>query len=397
MSMYHDVEKEGCRTSITEADHGDEAASSRSRKRSYSGDIRCESPGAVYNNDSRPNSIRSVRRDRSASRDREYNPSISSQHVRFSVDSRLERRRSFDSTTAGRRRSRESGHGPPGPIVTESYQMPLPRNVRHTLHLDRDDPGDWAVNHHLPNLIARLDEPELSSVGSKLNDLSTKLREIQYGRKSDPTPSSEDGMRFRISFAEVQRMRIRKLQCQLVRHVVKMRLNGSESPGWEQTLEQYIKALQDHDYMESRSKSIRDPFLATGEYGVDNYVLNCNIDSALAKDITKHVDSLRTWDVRPAGANDPITGTRGSNVAKTWYRGFKERIVIAAAGGAFLVGPMWIMVLKNGLYASLISTTAFVTAFGILMAYFLDEAKDVLASTAAYAAVLVVFVGTSNP
>ncbi|KAI8246015.1 UDP-glucose 4-epimerase [Colletotrichum sp. SAR 10_77] len=300
MSVYRDVEKEGCRTSITEADHGDEAASSRSRKRSYSGDIRRESPGGVYNNDSRPNSI-------------------------------------------------------------------------------------------------RLDEPEVGFVGSKLNGVSTKLREIQYGRKSDPTPSSEDGMRFRISFAEVQRMRIRKLQCQLVRHVVKMRLNGSESPGWEQTLEQYIKALQDHDYMESRSKSIRDPFLATGEYGVDNYVLNCNIDSALAKDIAKHVDSLRPWDVRPAGANDPITGTRGSNVAKTWYRGFKERIVIAAAGGAFLVGPMWIMVLKNGLYASLISTTAFVTAFGILMAYFLDEAKDVLASTAAYAAVLVVFVGTSNP
>ncbi|KAK2022783.1 hypothetical protein LX32DRAFT_686945 [Colletotrichum zoysiae] len=175
-----------------------------------------------------------------------------------------------------------------------------------------------------------------------------------------------------------------------------MRLNGKESPGWEQTLEQYIKALQDHDYMESRSKSIRDPFLATGEYNVDNYVLNCNIDSALANDIKGEVDSLKPWDVGPDASSDPITGTRRSNVAKTWYRGFKERLVIAAAGGAFLVGPMWIMVLKDGLYASLVSTTAFVTAFGILMAYFLNEAKDVLASTAAYAAVLVVFVGSSN-
>lgn len=149
--------------------------------------------------------------------------------------------------------------------------------------------------------------------------------------------------------------------------------------------------------MENRSESIRDPFLATGEYGVDNYILNCNIDSVLAKDISNRVDSLKPWDSESDQSNEPITGTRGRNVEKTWYRGFRERLVIAAAGGAFLVGPMWIMVLHGGLYTSLISTTAFVTAFGILMAYFLNEAKDVLASTAAYAAVLVVFVGTSNP
>ncbi|KAK2779150.1 hypothetical protein CKAH01_11409 [Colletotrichum kahawae] len=141
--------------------------------------------------------------------------------------------------------------------------------------------------------------------------------------------------------------------------------------------------------MENRSKSNRDPFLATGEYNVDNYVLNCNIDSVLANEITTYAKSIRSWDMNPDESSEPITGTRGSN-------GFKERIVIAAAGGAFLVGPMWIMVLNGGLYTSLISTTAFVAAFGVLMAYFLNEAKDVLASTAAYAAVLVVFVGTNN-
>ena len=46
-------------------------------------------------------------------------------------------------------------------------------------------------------------------------------------------------MRFRVSFAEVQRMRIRKLQCQMVRHVVEMRVKGQESDGWEDTLEKY--------------------------------------------------------------------------------------------------------------------------------------------------------------
>ena len=163
-----------------------------------------------------------------------------------------------------------------------------------------------------------------------------------------------------------------------------------------------VKALQDHDYMEKRSKSIRDPFLATGEYAIDNYVLNSNIDDKLAKDPDiRHDASIRTWEyVQPGDPTqdyEPICGTRSDNITKTWWRNFKERIVLATIGGALLIGPMWLMVLKSGLYTSLISTTGFVAGFGVLLAYYLEEANDVLAGTAAYAAVLVVFVGTSSP
>lgn len=86
-------------------------------------------------------------------------------------------------------------------------------------------------------------------------------------------------------------------------------------------------------------------------------------------------------------------------IAKAWYLAFKDRVLLAAVGGAFLVGPMWLMVLQSGLYTTLITTTVSVAGFGILMAYFLEEGKDVLGSTAAYATVLVVFVGasTQNP
>lgn len=160
-----------------------------------------------------------------------------------------------------------------------------------------------------------------------------------------------------------------------------------------------VKALQDHDYMEERSKSFRDPFLATGEYAFDNYVLNYNIDKELANKKLDHVASLKHWE--PADTSDPkqeyesICGTRNANIAKAWYLGFRNRVLLAAVGGAFLIGPMWLMVLQSALYTTLITTTAFVAGFGILMAYFLEEGKDVLGSTAAYAAVLVVFVGTS--
>ena len=159
-----------------------------------------------------------------------------------------------------------------------------------------------------------------------------------------------------------------------------------------------VKALQDHDYMEGRSKSTRDPFLASGEYLVDNYILNCNIDKILATDKElKLEDSLTSWEDKSSSVYESICGTRSHNLARTWYRGFRERVFLAAIGGAFLIGPMWVMVLRPEVYTSLIVTTALVTGFGVLMAYFLEHGKDVLASTAAYAAVLVVFVGTSSP
>ncbi|KAK4211281.1 hypothetical protein QBC37DRAFT_290673, partial [Rhypophila decipiens] len=291
----------------------------------------------------------------------------------------------------------------------------VPGSSKDRIHLDREAPGDFVIRHHRDSLVVRLEDYEPGKLQSTVAGMKTKLSNLRPGkspsdddkddeeaqRKKNAAAASGDGKRFRISFAEVQRMKIRKLQCQLVRHVVKMRLDGHESPGWEDTLEKYIKALQDHVYMEKRSKSIRDPFLATGEYAVDNYVLNCNIDNILADDPSiKLASSLRPWEPHqtrdPLHNFEPICGTRSGNIARTWYHGFKNRVVLAALGGAFLIGPMWLMVLKAGDLTGLIATTGFVAAFGITIAYFLEEGKDVLASTAAYAAVLVVFVGTST-
>ncbi|KAM7201626.1 hypothetical protein V8F33_003175, partial [Rhypophila sp. PSN 637] len=302
----------------------------------------------------------------------------------------------------------------------------VPGSSKNIIHLDREAPGDFVIRHHRDSLVVRLEDYEPGKLQSTVAGMKTKLSNLRPGKrqgdddkddeeaqrkKKNAAAASGDGKRFRISFAEVQRMKIRKLQCQLVRHVVKMRLDGHESPGWEDTLEKYsmpytsflssLHALQDHDYMEKRSKSIRDPFLATGEYAVDNYVLNCNIDNILADDSSiKLASSLRPWEPHqtrdPLHNFEPICGTRSGNIARSWYHGFKNRVVLAALGGAFLIGPMWLMVLRAGDLTGLIATTGFVAAFGITMAYFLEEGKDVLASTAAYAAVLVVFVGTSS-
>lgn len=77
---------------------------------------------------------------------------------------------------------------------------------------------------------------------------------------------------------------------------------------------------------------------------------------------------------------------------------------MAIIGGVFLIGPMWLMVLRNELYTTLITTTAFVFGFGLIISVgpiFIVGSKigveTVFSATAAYAAVLVVFVGTTTP
>lgn len=62
-------------------------------------------------------------------------------------------------------------------------------------------------------------------------------------------------------------------------------------------------------------------------------------------------------------------------------------------GGTSLLVPMWLMVLNNTLYTTLAITTVAVALFGLLVAWLLEDGNDILGSTAAHAAVLMVFVG----
>lgn len=85
--------------------------------------------------------------------------------------------------------------------------------------------------------------------------------------------------------------------------------------------------------------------MATGEYVINNYVLNCNIDKVLTDDPDLEPDSsLGPWEKidpdNPKQDYEPICGTRSNNIAMAWYRSFKELVVLAAVGGAFLVRPM---------------------------------------------------------
>jgi len=96
------------------------------------------------------------------------------------------------------------------------------------------------------------------------------------------------------------------------------------------------------------------------------------------------------WEYPRNGLADPIDGTRPEALRAFWR---KTRAAFVGAG--FLIGPMWLLALKQQLYLQLGATTGFVLGFGLVMAFSVDKVDQVFASTLAYAAVLMVFVGLS--
>lgn len=73
------------------------------------------------------------------------------------------------------------------------------------------------------------------------------------------------------------------------------------------------------------------------------------------------------------------------------------RFAMAFTGGAFLVVPMIVMTLRQSQTKSLVTVSVAVTLFALILSFVVRVSNvETLVSTATYAAVLVVFVGTST-
>jgi hypothetical protein len=149
--------------------------------------------------------------------------------------------------------------------------------------------------------------------------------------------------------------------------------------------------MRDYDYMLEVTKLPNDYFYATGERAVDRYVIRRLVGN-LSLEGTLKCDPVELW----ADDKSPIGGTRYLNARKTRMKAFWERMCVATIGGGLLLGPMWLMMLRDDLYTRLITTTACVAFLGMFGSFWLEKSDQVLQITAAYAAVLVVFVGLTN-
>jgi hypothetical protein len=230
----------------------------------------------------------------------------------------------------------------------------------------------WTIDHHRSNIIEHV--------------LAGTSQGTETASNLGKQPWS-----YRINFVELQRIRLRQLQRELVGHAVDIYFNIEEPEGWESKLRDYVQALQDYDYMGRHDNSV-DPFIVTGE----RYVERCMLHEAMkkepnAKDGLRKVGTLGFWEDSTSKPT-PIGDTRAANRRQMFY----SRVGVAAVAGAFLIGPMWLMVLHNTVYTGLVTTTVCVAVFGLIMAIRLNTSMEVLSSTAAYAAVLVVFVGLTT-
>jgi hypothetical protein len=151
--------------------------------------------------------------------------------------------------------------------------------------------------------------------------------------------------------------------------------------------------MQDYDYVHSCVKRPNDPFVVTSSRLIDRII----IQHALSKiRSSPHEGAKFTVDLSPETEANPIGGTRLKAFEEARLKLYASNFSMAAIGGGFLIAPMWLMVLHNTIWTTLSTTTVCVLFFGALMSWQLNGPIEVLSATAAYAAVLVVFVGANT-
>lgn len=150
------------------------------------------------------------------------------------------------------------------------------------------------------------------------------------------------------------------------------------------------QALRDLDYMQAKATQgvEHDPFLLQSSKLLELSILRDAGFEMAETGLAPPVDALHP--VFPGvGRTARIRAARLHNK----YTNF----AFGLGGGLALIVPMIIMTMIPNIISSLVTTSAFVIAFSSIIAWRSDlKPQEVLAVTAGYAAVLVVFVGTNQ-
>lgn len=154
----------------------------------------------------------------------------------------------------------------------------------------------------------------------------------------------------------------------------------------------------------SRAVGQRDPFLITTKDRLSFILMKReglfkhpgHSDESIQRSTDEYREKSTAWDPEIS----MLPGVSRTEMRKTnEVRLFFERFTLGVFGGLAIIAPMLIMALSNSLLVSLVVTCVTMMLFAVLLALPIIggalDGQTVLASVAAYAAVLVVFVGTS--
>ncbi|EPE26261.1 hypothetical protein GLAREA_02173 [Glarea lozoyensis ATCC 20868] len=206
-----------------------------------------------------------------------------------------------------------------------------------------------------------------------------------------PAPLYETDVQVRVRALE--HMNIICLKRKLAQHAADM-INSEEASQdtmdtLKNDLKEYVQALRDLKYiLEPPSQNKR-----TAKFLRDQLYIRDTRDSFILHEVGLLSSKAR---IKPYLEVPNYTGDGGHSSrkdnAKQTAEGFLSRLKMALFGGLALIAPMLIMRLHMTLITQLVTTSVFVLVVGIVLAWYMKDAnkKDILASTAAYAAVLVV-------
>ncbi|OTA25466.1 hypothetical protein BTJ68_12674 [Hortaea werneckii EXF-2000] len=201
-----------------------------------------------------------------------------------------------------------------------------------------------------------------------------------------------------LNVVALQRMNIHGLQEHLAEYAGMSFKDGQMnqySAGVQKTLNLYCDAVRNLDFM--REKAVggydHDPFLIKSSRALERGVLE---SSGLIPDhlLPKGDLPLPCDHEHPLLSNE--SGGRHYANEQTTKKQRIERFAMASFGGLLIIVPMLIMANVPGKVASLVTSCVAITIFAALVTLVTKLGPhEVLASVAAYAAVLVVFVGLS--
>ncbi|KAI1765173.1 hypothetical protein GGR53DRAFT_284152 [Hypoxylon sp. FL1150] len=221
-----------------------------------------------------------------------------------------------------------------------------------------------------------------------------------------------------LRFEFLQRLNIVQLEVKLAR--IKSRIQKEqviypdESELLQKTLQEYATAIRDYRFLKgqkSLSKTeVRDRKLLLERFFQSEEDFNDPFSSHYAyfQDAEARIDPLRdafmkrlpsrlTWshEERRQRKREYMDGKAPKEVSH--FVDQAVRFVVAISGGLFLVVPMVVMTIQPSVLKSLITVSTFVLLFALILAFAVKVSNvETLISTATYAAVLVVFVGTST-
>ncbi|KAK3073268.1 hypothetical protein LTR53_005318 [Teratosphaeriaceae sp. CCFEE 6253] len=272
-------------------------------------------------------------------------------------------------------------HRPP-PIPPDSPVL-QPRHSRKSLRsldvVEAARTADCASTRSLVSVIREKAELESSTFAQRV--FGAGKDDLLYDHRT--TQRLKDHRHGILDLTTLQRMSQHVLQQKLVEQVKAVGDKGAWMEiGIRETLHEYCKVVRDLEYMEQRGRSGKptDPFLLTTA-------------NPLSRQLLEEVGLVWADPAPPPGPPDTLARTQRQSRVKQALR----RLLLSLLGGLAVLAPFLVMFLIPGQLVRLVCACVFTVAFGVVVAAVGMPDRTGLLATAAYAAALVLFVGTNAP